>query len=191
MQANWPSVLYPQAAIAAAGLGGAWRRWRAPAAGLGFALTALVWVQGIWAPAPLPRRLDITAMRLAGWDAMAAEVTAAARREGAHYVVADNYGQAAELAWRMPADIPVLALDTRWYWFDLPSAAEMVIGQPGLMLRSDRLVDQPHTSDFAHPAELGEIARGRGGMVAERLRFYRVVGRAGFEPIVVLPRPRR
>jgi 4-amino-4-deoxy-L-arabinose transferase-like glycosyltransferase len=190
VQANWPSILYPQAAIAAAGLGGRWVRLRVPAAALGFLLTALIWVQGIWAPLTLPRHWDVTLMRMGGWDAMAAGVAQAARIEGAEYVVADNYGQAAELAWRMPPDIQVLAVDARWSWFALPDARAYVDGRTGLMVRSDRLADQPHTADFADPVALGLIDRARRGVVAERLRFYRVVGRQGFEPLVFMPRRR-
>ena len=190
VQANWPSLLYPPAAIAAAGLAGGWRQLRAPAAGLGFLLTGLVWTQAIWAPARLPSPWDVTLLRLGGWESMATSVGAAARAEGAAYVVADNYGLAAELAWRLPPDIPLLALEPRWTWFDLPDAMGFVAGQTGLMLRSDRRGDQPHTSDFAHPERLGLIDRTRDGMVAERLRLYRVVGREGFEPIVFMPRRR-
>jgi hypothetical protein len=190
VQSNWPSVLYPQAAIAAAGLAGRWRHWRAPAAGLGFVLTGLVWVQGLWAPLPLPARWDLVLTRVGGWDALAAEVGRLARAEGAFYIVADNYGMAAELAWWLPPGLPVLALDTRWYWFDLPDAAGFVTGRPGVMLRSATRDDQPHTSDFAAPERLGLIARERGGRVAESVRLYRVVGREGFEPIVLMPRRR-
>jgi 4-amino-4-deoxy-L-arabinose transferase-like glycosyltransferase len=190
VQSNWPSVLYPQAAIAAAGLGGRWRGLRAPAAGLGFLLTVLIWVQGLWSPLTFPDHWDVTLMRVGGWGGMARDVAAAARADGTDYVVVDNYGLAAELAWRMPPGIPVLALETRWQWFDLPDAMGFVAGRPGLMLRSDRRGDQPHTSDFAAPERLGLIARGRRGKVAESVRLYRVTGREGFEPIVFMPRRR-
>jgi hypothetical protein len=190
VQANWPSLLYPQAAIAAAGLAGGWRRLRAPAVGLGFMLTGLVWMQAIWAPVRLPVPWDITLLRLAGWDGMAQDIAAKARAEGAGYVVADNYGLAAELAWHLPPDISVLALDTRWRWFDLPDAMGFAAGRTGLMVRSDRLADQPHRTDFEHLERIGLVDRTRGGMVAERVRLYRVVGREGTEPIVLMPRPR-
>ncbi len=191
VQANWPSLLYPQAAIAAAGLAGGWRRLRAPAAGLGFLLTGLVWTQAIWAPVRLPVAWDITLLRLAGWDSMAWDIAVTARAEGADYVVADNYGQAAELAWHLPPGIAVLARDARWRWFDLPDAMGFVAGRTGLMARSDRLTDQPPMADFEHLEWIGVVDRGRGGMVAERVRLYRVVGREGSEPIVFMPRPHR
>jgi 4-amino-4-deoxy-L-arabinose transferase-like glycosyltransferase len=191
VQANWPSLLYPQAAIAAAGLAGGWRRLRAPAAGLGFLLTGLIWVQAIWAPVVLPSPWDLTLTRLGGWNFMADGVARVARADGAHYVVADNYGLASELAWYLPPDMAVLALDNRWHWFDLPDATGFVDGRRGLMVRSDRRMDQPHTSDFADPEQIGRIERARDAIVAERIRLYRVVGRSGLEPIVFMPRPRR
>ena len=148
-------------------------------------------MQAIWAPLRLPFPYDITLLRLGGWDSLAGAVAAAARAEGAAYVVADNYGIAAELAWHMPPEMPVLALDARWRWFDLPDATGFVDGRTGLMVRSDRLADQPHGADFAVVARLGLVERARDGMVAERIRLYRVVGRPGAEPIVFMPRPRR
>ena len=191
VQANWPSLLYPQAAIAAAGLTGWWLRLRAPAMGLGLALTGLVWVQGIWAPIPVPRPLDITLLRLGGWDSLAAGVAAAARAEGAGYVVADNYGLAAELAWWLPPDLAVLAVDGRWRWFDLPDAHGFVTGRTGVLARSDRRGDPPHSSDFAQAEPFGLVERARAGVVAESIRLYRVLGQDGADPIVELPRPRR
>ena len=74
VQANWPAVLYPAASIAAVAYAGRW--WRA-AAGLGFAITALVYVQAAAAPFPLPRRLDVTLIRLGGWDGLVQQVAAA------------------------------------------------------------------------------------------------------------------
>jgi len=88
VQANWPAILYPAAAIAAAMLGGPWARLRRPAVALGAAMTLLVWAQGIAAPFPLPRAIDPTLMRLGGWPALSAAI--AARAHGvAQAVLAD------------------------------------------------------------------------------------------------------
>ncbi len=121
VQANWPSICYPAAAIAAAGL--SWRRWRVPAVALGAAITLLVWVQGVAAPVPLPRRLDPTLMRLGGWPGLAAQVRSAASRAGARYVAVDSYGAAAMMARLLPPDLKVVGVDPRWAYFRLPSAA--------------------------------------------------------------------
>ena len=115
VQANWPAILYPSAAIAAAGVAG--RRWLHGAAGLGFALAALIYFQATAAPFPLPRRLDPTLIQLAGWDDLAKEVEAARQASGAAFVAAEPYGTEAELAWH---GLPVLGSDDRWNLFDLP-----------------------------------------------------------------------
>ncbi len=77
VQANWPAILFPAACIAAAAY--APRFWR-PAAGLGFAIAAVVYLQAATAVLPLPRGLDPTLIRLGGWDGLAQDVRARGRR---------------------------------------------------------------------------------------------------------------
>ena len=89
VQANWVAVLYPPLAIAAAACGIRW--WRA-AAGLGFALTALVYLQGAAAPFPLPRRLDPTLIRLGGWDRLAQQADALRSANGLGYLALRSMG---------------------------------------------------------------------------------------------------
>lgn len=187
VQANWPAILYPAAAIAAAGIG--WARWRGPAAALGLAMTALVIAQGLTGFAPLPARLDPTLARLGGWPAMARDVQAAAEAQGAAFVAVANYGDAALLARLLPPTLPALAVDGRWRWFDLPDATKLIAGRPGLLLRPGRHDDPPDPADWAEIAPLPDVTRARGDMVAARYHLYRVAGRAGAEPIVILPRP--
>jgi hypothetical protein len=187
VQANWPCILYPQAAIAAAGLGGGWRRLRAPAAGLGWLLTLLVWVQAGAAPLALPSRVDPTLARLGGWQPMADEVARTARAEGVRVVAADNYGAAAELAWHLPADLAVLGLGDRWQWFDLPAATAFAHGGQALLVAGDRTA-APLAPDIGEATALGALDRGRDGQVAQRYRLWRVFGRPAPEAAVVLPR---
>ena len=189
VQANWPSILYPSVAIAAAGLGGRWAAWRRPGIVLGLALTLLVWVQGAADVVHAPMRLDPTLMRLGGWDGLAADVDAARRRAGADFVVSDNYGHAALLAMLLPRDVTVLGEDARWALFALPDARAAVAGHTGLLVRSARRDDKPDLANWAAITELGEVTRARGGMPAETYRLYRVVGRAGDVPMVAMPRP--
>ena len=98
VQANWVAVLYPGCALAAAALSG--RGWR-PAAALGAVLTSLLYIQATLAPFPLPRALDPT-LRLAGWDALAQDAAAAARRDGDGFLTSEEYGPASLLAWANP-----------------------------------------------------------------------------------------
>jgi hypothetical protein len=153
-------------------------------------ITLVVWVQGVAAPLPLPARWDPTLMRLGGWDGLASAVDAARQQEGAEFVAADNYGDAAVLARALPAGVPVLGVDARWSLFALPDARSLINGRAGLLLRSARREDAPDAADWSQITRLGQIARTRGDMTAERFFLYRVVGRSGAVPVAVMPRPR-
>ena len=76
VQGNWPAIIYPALAVAAGGM--ALRpRWPIGASALGFAITAVAYLQALAHLIPLPPRLDPIALRLAGWDGLAAEVEGA------------------------------------------------------------------------------------------------------------------
>ncbi len=165
VQANWPGLLYPQAAAAAAAVAPRW--WR-QAAVLGFLVTAPVYLQAAAAPFPLPRRMDVTLQRLAGWPALAASVGAAA---GPGFVAADEYGLAAELARALP-DRTVLGVQPRWALFALPHGGRGA--GTGLLVRSERRHDAPDGRYWSTLVPDGELVRSRNGVVAERYRLYRV-----------------
>ncbi len=208
VQANWPAVLYPAAAIAAGGLV---RRWR-PAAALGLVLAVPVYLQAAVAPLPLPRSLDPTLARLGGWAGLARQSghatqggpsgapaprdapDAEAARDGAPEtpggaaplpLAADEYGLAAELAWQ---GVPmVLGVEPRWAAFDLPRVD--LGGRAVLLLRSERRREGADVALWAEARQVGTLVRARAGRVAERYRLYRVVGRPGLVG-TVLPAPR-
>ena len=171
VQANWPAILYPAAAIAAGALAG--RIWR-PAAALGLLLTAAATLQGAAAPLALPRRLDPTLIRLGGWDALARDADGLRARSGLGYLAAESYGAAALLAWWTPG--PVLAGDApgdgpRWSLLRLPA---MPPPGPGMLLISQRHREPPDPAMWAEAVPLGELTRARNGVEAERFRAYRV-----------------
>ena len=114
VQGNWPAIIYPALAIAAGGLR-LRGRWWIGASALGFAITVLAYVQAATGVIPLPPRLDPIAMRLAGWDGLAAQVEAFRDASGATFVAADGYGLASELAWWMPPGTTVVGTDDRWH----------------------------------------------------------------------------
>ena len=191
VQANWPGLLYPACAIAAASL--RWR-WRSAIA-VGLLLNALVYAQSTLAPVSLPRRLDVTLVRLAGWPELARHVATLGRTDhpAASFIVADEYGLASELAFSLPHDV-VLAAEPRWRLFALPHPDAG--GTTGLLLRSLRRPGAPDKSLFSNAVCLGEVRRGRGARVAESYRVYRVTVRAGLPDaqraqLVRLPSPRR
>ena len=191
VQANWPGLLYPACAIAAASLD--WR-WRAAAAS-GLLLTAIVYVQSVAAPVPLPRALDITLVRLAGWQRLAADVAvrAAADPDAGGLIMADEYGLASELAFALPGH-GVLAAEPRWRLFALPHPD--LAGRTLLLLRPARRREPPDPRLFSNSIPLGELQRGRPGHVAESYRLYRVTLRPDLPEtlrmeIVRLPTARR
>ena len=184
VQANWPAIVYPAAAICAAALG--WRLWR-PAMALGLAITALVYLQGAAAPFPLPRRLDPTLIRLGGWDGLTRDLEAMRREQGAGWIASEAYDVASLLAWRAPRGVLVLGAADRWALFRLPnadSAGPGLLG-PGLLLVSQRRSEPPDPAYWAAAEPVGQLVRTRGGapdgVEAERFRVYRVVRRPGAE----------
>jgi 4-amino-4-deoxy-L-arabinose transferase-like glycosyltransferase len=184
VQANWPAVIYPGAALAASGV--MMRFWRSSAA-FGFLLVAVVYIQAAAAPLALPRKFDFTLIRLAGWSDLAGEVFVAEARDHPDFVAADEYGLAAELAFRLRA--PVVGVEPRWGFFRLPRAD--LTGRTGLLLRSDRACGAPDPKLWSSVVPLGRLVRGREGVVAETYQLYRVTG-AGGRPgsiAVYLPRP--
>ncbi len=177
VQANWPVIVYPGAALAASVL--APRHWRSGVA-LGGALSAIVLLQAAAAPLPLPRWADFTLIRLAGWQDLAGEVFAAETRSGASCVVADEYGLAAELAFRLRHAVFGMEKE-RWRFFDLPRVS--LAGRTCLMVLSDRSQNQPDRHIWSSAVLVGHVTRGRGAALAETYRLYRVIGAPGTEGV--------
>ena len=187
VQATWPAIIYPAAVIAACGLQGRfWERLRVPAAALGLAMTGVVYLQAAAAPIPLPARLDPTALQLAGWPGLAAQVDLMAQRTGAQFVAADDYGPAAELARDLPVAVPVIGVEPRWAFFSL--AEPVVTGQTGLLVRSERRGPNVDLAPWAAVTPIGEAERKRGDTVIERFRVYQVTARESGMPMALLPR---
>ena len=113
-------------------------------------------------------------MRLAGYEALTADLVRAAREQGAGFLASEDYGTASLLAWFAPG--PVLGAEARWRLFTLPAAATAA---PGLLLLSVRRREPPDPAfwDVAEP--VGAVARSRGGVEVEHYRLYRVLPRPG------------
>ncbi len=165
VQANWPAVIYPGAALAAGC--NVVRFWR-PAAWFGGACAAVLYIQAVAAPWPLPRALDFTLIRLGGWQDLAGQVFAARLSAKAAYVAADEYGLASELAWRLHGG--VVGVEPRWSTFQLPPAA--LAGAVGLLVRSAREGGAPDPLLWADVKPAGIAVRARHGVLAETYCFY-------------------
>jgi 4-amino-4-deoxy-L-arabinose transferase-like glycosyltransferase len=184
VQGNWPAILYPAAALAAAGLGGRrWLRLRWPAVALGLAITAVVYVQAASFALALPPRIDPIAHQLADWDGLAGSVDAARRSEDAAFVAADDYGVAAELARALPAEVIVLGVEPRWRLFRLAPAA--VGNAAGILVR--RAGDGEPTG-WRDARRVGTAQRSSDGVMLQEFALWRVAGPVPSLPAVVLPR---
>jgi 4-amino-4-deoxy-L-arabinose transferase-like glycosyltransferase len=188
VQGNWPAVIYPAAAIAAAAVDGqGWRRLIRPAVVLGLAITALAYLQATTGVLPLPARRDPTALKLAGWGGLARAVAAERAATGATFVAAGDYDLASELALHLPPGILMIGVEPRWAWFDLPRP--VLAGQTGLLVRSLRRSGPPAGGPWAQVQPLGTIWRRRGAERVEGFRLFRVVARPSPIPERILPRP--
>ncbi len=185
VQGNWPAIVYPAAIVAAAERLPRWlERWRRPSIGLGFALTALAYVQASTFALPVPVRLDPIALRLSGWDGLAQQIEAERLRAGADFVVAEQYALAAELAWHLPPATTVLAAESRWSLFSLPLGDRK--GAVGLLVTGAR-ADPPDPALWPTARPSGQGARGG----IEGFRFFTTVLPAEHVAVAELPRPRR
>jgi hypothetical protein len=114
----------------------------------------------------------------------------AAQREGVAFIAAEEYGLASGMAFRLPPELRVVAMDPRWRFFTLPSPPD---NAQGLLIRSERRGEGPPQWPGATPieGEAGRLIRVRGSQQAEAYRLFRVTTAPGQPPSVVLPQPRR
>jgi 4-amino-4-deoxy-L-arabinose transferase-like glycosyltransferase len=183
VQGNWPAILYPAAAIAAAGLEGQrWTRLRTPAVALGLAMTLLVYVQAATSALPLPARADPIARQLAGWPDLVRSVNALRVQQAAECVASDEYGTAAELARGLPKNVTVLGEGPRWRLFSLPAPARGT--RACLLLRRPGDVAPAEWKDAER---IGAVARYGQGRALQQFSVWRVAGPSPALPAAVLP----
>jgi 4-amino-4-deoxy-L-arabinose transferase-like glycosyltransferase len=176
VQGNWPAPIYPALAVAA-GRMALRRHWWVGASALGFAITVVVYLQAATSLVPLPLRLDPIALRLAGWDGLAAQVEASRRATGAEFVVADGYALESELAWWMAPGAKLVGIDARWRLMNLPQAD--IGGQAGLLVADSRR--RPDTKLWDHVEPVGTADRSS----ITHFALYSVTPRPGIEAIAL------
>ncbi len=141
VQAHWPVPLYPGAALLAAlaaeGAAG-WRRGLARAAPIGIAVTALA--LGYTA---LPRgaiKGADPADPLRGWPDFAQQVEGLRAAHGGAWVGTVSYGLNAQLQAQHVTSVPVVQLNERERYGDLPQA-RADLSRPGLIVDLERRID--------------------------------------------------
>ena len=201
VQGNWPAILYPTAAVAAAGLAArphppegeaavsertraSWGRWVAPSVVLGLFVAAAAYGHAATGWPAFPG--DPVARQLFGWDGLAARVETARRAAGADYVAVEPYGAAAQLARLLPPPADVVGPGAHWVPMDLARAA--ADGRRGLLLRPARYGDRVDPALWREAAPLPDLSRVRDGVEVERYRVFLVRAAEGVSPGAVLPR---
>jgi 4-amino-4-deoxy-L-arabinose transferase-like glycosyltransferase len=176
VQANWPAILYPGAALCAAGCATALtRRWLAPALILGAVVNGAIYLQAVAAPIPLPPHRDPLALQLAGWRHLARAAARAVRGSHARFLAAPDYATASYLAYELKGRVPVIGFGPRWRTFDLPQAGEMA-GSPGVLIETHRR-GPPNPAWFGSVRPLAAAARRKDGQIVERYDLYHIVAR--------------
>jgi hypothetical protein len=173
VEGNWPAILFPAAAVAAAGLPGpVWRRWTGPSCVLGFGIAAVVYGHVMTGWPSLRGGRDPVATQLFGWPDLAARVETARETAHADFVATEPYGVAAELAWSLPPDVAVLGTGSHWAFTTLP---RLETGdQYGLLIRPERYGDAVDSSEWRQVTRLPDIARTGASGEIERYAVFRV-----------------
>ena len=190
VEANWPALIYPGAVMLLATSTGAWARERVWRAGLGLAAFLLLIVTAqAWRPLlpVLPRKDPIA--RAHGWDSLATAVERARQDtflDGTvdRWVAADRYQDASELAFHLPDQPTVFAMNLggRPNQYDLwPTAYDKVRPGDGLVVAFD---SDTHGDSLARvvstwfadtkQGETISLKRGDGEVTQRRIWLYRI-----------------
>ena len=180
VQANWPAVIYP-AAVISTGLVAS--RWRSAAIWLGSGIGVLVLAQLVLGLVRLPSNWSVLPMRPEAVRQFTASVARAAG--DAPYIATDDYGLAALLAWYLPGNTQILALDYRWPEFDLPPAEPVMRSRPGILMLRLRPDPGSHWADKLLFARVPSV---RGGQTELLYRLRGIKPGNWKIPGAILPR---
>ncbi len=183
VEGNWPAIVYPAAAVAAAGLAApVWQRWTWPCCGLGFAIAGVLYAHVMTGWPALAGKRDPVARQLFGWNDLADRAEAARQAAGADFIAAEPYGVAAELAWALPSSVAVVGPGPHWLPTSLPRAAT---GR-GVLIRPERY-GAPDPLQWHDAARLPDIIRTAAGRDIERYSVFLVSTVDGRTPGALLP----
>ena len=186
VEGNWPAIIYPAAAIAAAGYAGTkWKRWIGPSCVVGFAMTAGIYAYGMIGWNALSGQRDPLARQLFGWHDLATLAEAARQAAHADFIAAEPYGLAAELAWALPVGIPVVGAGAHWVFTTLPRAGTG--DEYGILVRPERYGGTLDPADWRDATRLPGIARSGANGAIERYAVFLVRVANGSAPGVLLP----
>jgi len=182
VQPNWLAPLYPALATCAAIAAGArWPRGRVDdpwpgvskaALGLGFVMSGLLLLHAVEPLLQLPAGKDPSS-QLRGWRAFALKIDGLRQAEGACWVATSHYSITGQLAYHLPAPVPVVPLTEPLRYAHLPVIAASTFACPGLYVELARRPPPAQLEqDFASVVALGTRTRSHGG---QDLAEYRVM----------------
>jgi Dolichyl-phosphate-mannose-protein mannosyltransferase len=185
VQGNWPAIIWPAAAIAAAGIDGRLvRRLRGPAVAFGFCLGTVLSLHAASNWPALPGRLDPTARLMGGWQALSRQLLDEATAHQAAFIAIPKYSSATAIAWFLPPGIPAIGVADRWPFTSLPRPD--IAGRTGLWMAQP--ADDPDPlHQWASIRPLGEVSRMANGEAVETLRLYLVTAATTPDEAVLLP----
>lgn len=183
VEANWPAPAWVATGIllAIVPLGAQALRWRTWGVVLGFTFSIATYLQSVARIVPLPPRRDPT-VQAYGWDDLAIAVARTARGDQRHWVAANRYQDAAQLAFHLPGhpDVFYLNLGHRsnqyLLWPGFPERASA--GDDLLLVLVDRPADRPDPvlaslAPYFGSVEQGElVAMRRGTMPVSARRLW-------------------
>jgi 4-amino-4-deoxy-L-arabinose transferase-like glycosyltransferase len=177
VQAHWPVPLYPAAALLAAHAlkdAPAWRTGLARWAPLGAGLTSLALIY-MALPHGLPIKGD-PAAPLRDWPGFAQRIDRLRGQDGAAWIGTLSYGVNGQLQAQHRLGAPVLQINERDRYADLPAAVPDLI-KPGLVIDLARRVDRAKLSAcFAEVGPIQPLDRGKGRDPDSRYAAVRVTG---------------
>jgi 4-amino-4-deoxy-L-arabinose transferase-like glycosyltransferase len=186
VEGNWPAIVYPAAAVAAAGQPSTiWRRWMWPSGVLGFVIAAAVYGHVMTGRPAVPGGRDPVARQLFGWAELAARAETMRQTAHADFISAEPYGVAAELAWSLPSDVAVTGTGFHWAFTTLPLAETG--DRYGLLIRPERYGDALDSSEWRDASRLPDIARTGADGEIERYAVFRVRSFGGTTSGMLLP----
>lgn len=178
VQSNWVAVIYPAVCLIAAALPAAiLSRWLRPAIALGFAFSAVAYLQVWAAPFPLPAKIDPTALQMAGWQNFAEQAMAGHPA----YITSDDYATTAILSYYGRRDVEVVGFNRRngdYRYRYLGAKPADLLDVKGVLVT--------RRTDTDCPVLLGTVTRTRNG---EPVTVYRLCQFVAHMNGVILPRP--
>jgi len=192
VQANWPSYIFPEVAIAAAlAFDWPWQRvWarvagvsRAAALPVALLLLAFVYVQAFFNLVPIGRKDPMTRLMGVGIPELGAQVEQARQAARAGAVLTTDYPTSGWFAFYTPGHPPLIQIGDDARWLASPIPDRSLLGQP-LIYVSEVRFDQSAMlrAHFSDVHRIAFIDRKRGGKTIANYVLYRVQGLKG--PVV-------